>query len=42
VTPIPGYGLRLIEGTVGHELGGTTELEFRRDGFVCTLHIPTG
>ena len=42
VTPIPGYGLRLIEGTVGHELGGSTELEFRGDGFVCTLQIPTG
>lgn len=40
--PVPGYGLRLIEGTVGHELGGNTELEFRGDGLVCTLHIPAG
>ena len=40
--PVPGYGLRLIEGTVCHELGGSTELEFSGDGFVCTLHIPTG
>ncbi len=39
--PVPGYGLRLIEGTVGHELGGSTELEFLGDGLVCTLHIPT-
>jgi two-component sensor histidine kinase len=38
--PSPGYGLRLIEGTVGHELGGSTELEFLGDGLVCTLHIP--
>ena len=38
--PAAGYGLRLIEGTVGHQLGGSTELEFRRDGIVCTLHIP--
>jgi two-component sensor histidine kinase len=38
--PAPGYGLRLIEGTVGHQLGGNTELEFRGDGLVCTLHIP--
>jgi two-component sensor histidine kinase len=40
--PAPGYGLRLIEGTVGHELGGSTELEFHGDGLVCILHIPTG
>ena len=38
--PTPGYGLRLIEGAVGHELGGITELEFLGDGLVCTLHIP--
>jgi two-component sensor histidine kinase len=40
--PAPGYGLRLIEGTVGHELGGNTKLEFRGDGLVCTLHLPAG
>ena len=40
--PAPGYGLRLIEGTVGHELGGSADLEFRGDGLLCTLHIPTG
>jgi two-component sensor histidine kinase len=40
--PTPGYGLRLIEGIVGHQLGGNTELEFRGDGLVCTLYIPTG
>jgi two-component sensor histidine kinase len=38
--PVPGYGLRLIEATVGYELGGSTELEFLGDGLVCTLHIP--
>ena len=38
--PTPGYGLRLIEGTVGHQLGGNTVLVFRGDGLVCTLHIP--
>jgi two-component sensor histidine kinase len=42
VRPLPGYGLRLIEGTVGHQLGGNSELDFRRDGFVCTLQIPAG
>ncbi|HSP96399.1 MAG TPA: MASE1 domain-containing protein [Candidatus Dormibacteraeota bacterium] len=39
---VPGYGLRLIEGTVGHELAGDAELDFRGEGLVCTLHIPTG
>jgi two-component sensor histidine kinase len=38
--PAPGYGLRLIEGIVGYELGGLAELDFRADGLVCTLHIP--
>lgn len=41
-TPVPGYGLRLIEGTVGHELAGRTQLTFRGEGLVCTLDIPTG
>ena len=40
VRPMPGYGLRLIEGTVGHQLGGSSELDFCRDGLVCTLQIP--
>jgi two-component sensor histidine kinase len=40
--PATGYGLRLIEGIVGQELGGQTELEFRGDGLVCALSIPTG
>jgi two-component sensor histidine kinase len=39
--PVPGYGLRLIRGTVGHELAGDTELDFGGEGLVCTLHIPT-
>jgi two-component sensor histidine kinase len=40
--PTRGYGLRLIEGTVGHEFGGRTEIDLRREGLVCTLHIPSG
>jgi two-component sensor histidine kinase len=40
--PAPGYGLRLIAGTVDYQLGGNTELEFRGDGLMCTLHIPVG
>jgi two-component sensor histidine kinase len=39
---VPGYGLRLIEGTVGHELAGEANLDFRGDGLVCTLQIPAG
>lgn len=38
--PTPGCGLRLIDGIVGHQLGGMAELEFRDDGLACTLHIP--
>ncbi len=41
-SPAPGYGLRLIEGTVGYQLGGSIQLDFRGDGLVCTLHIPAG
>ncbi|MGH7788795.1 MAG: MASE1 domain-containing protein [Candidatus Binatia bacterium] len=40
--PTPGYGLRLIEGTVGHEFGGRTEIDLREEGLICTLHIPSG
>ena len=40
--PVPGYGLRLIEGTVGYELAGDTELEFCGEGLACTLRIPAG
>jgi two-component sensor histidine kinase len=39
-TPNPGFGLRLIEGIVGHQLGGDTDLDFRTDGLLCTLEIP--
>jgi two-component sensor histidine kinase len=39
-TPAPGYGLRLIEGLVCHELGGRAELEFAPSGLLCILHIP--
>ena len=39
--PVPGYGLVLVEGTVGYELGGSSELEVLGDGLLWTLHIPT-
>lgn len=38
--PAPGYGLRLIEGTVGHELAGRAERAFRGDESLGTLRIP--
>ena len=38
--PARGYGLRLIEGLVCHELGGRAELEFMPTGLLCTFHIP--
>jgi len=41
-TPSPGYGLRLIEGLVHHELGGEAEFEFAENGLVCRVRIPLG
>jgi two-component sensor histidine kinase len=38
-TPIPGYGLRLIEGIVEHELGGETRVEFWRSGVECCVRF---
>ncbi len=38
--PVPGYGLRLIEGLVAYQLGGRVDLEFRADGLACALDIP--
>ncbi|MCJ2108131.1 HAMP domain-containing protein [Methylobacterium sp. E-041] len=35
-----GYGTRLINGGIGHELGGTVQLEFDRSGLRCTLDVP--
>jgi two-component sensor histidine kinase len=38
--PNPGFGLRLIEGIVGHQLGGDADLDFRSEGLLCTFQIP--
>lgn len=35
-----GYGTRLINGGVGHELGGTVHLDFDAAGLRCTLDVP--
>jgi two-component sensor histidine kinase len=38
--PSRGYGLGLIEGLVGQELGGRAELDFAAAGLVCRFQIP--
>lgn len=38
--PARGIGTRLINGGVGHELGGTVDLRFATGGLHCTLAVP--
>jgi PAS domain S-box-containing protein len=35
-----GFGSRVIERGLSHELEGTIHLDYRPDGLVCTMHIP--
>jgi PAS domain S-box-containing protein len=35
-----GFGSRVIESGLAHELEGTIHLDYRPDGFVCTMDIP--
>lgn len=35
-----GFGCELIEGIVPHELRGTVQLAFRRDGVTCEIELP--
>jgi PAS domain S-box-containing protein len=35
-----GFGTRVIERGLALELGGTTQLDYRPDGVVCTINIP--
>ena len=35
-----GFGSRVIERGLAHELGGTVELHYRPDGVVCEMNIP--
>jgi PAS domain S-box-containing protein len=35
-----GFGSRVIERGLGHELQGTVNLDYRADGVVCTINIP--
>ena len=35
-----GFGTRVIERGLPHELEGTVTLDYRVDGVVCTINIP--
>ena len=35
-----GFGSRVIEQGLAHELGGKIKLDFLPDGIVCTIHVP--
>lgn len=35
-----GFGSRVVERGLALELGGTTQLDYRPDGVVCTINIP--
>jgi two-component sensor histidine kinase len=35
-----GFGSRVIERGLAHELEGTTHLDYRPNGLVCTMDIP--
>ena len=35
-----GFGTRVIERGLAHELGGTGHLDYRPEGLVCTMNIP--
>ena len=35
-----GFGSRVIERGLPHELQGTVNLDYRGDGMVCTINIP--
>jgi PAS domain S-box-containing protein len=35
-----GFGTRLIERSLAHDLGGTAQISFEPDGLRCTVHAP--
>ena len=35
-----GFGTRVMERGLPHELGGTVNLDYRTDGMICTINIP--
>lgn len=40
-TPSSGFGRRLIERGLAHELGGKARISFHRDGVICEIDVPT-
>jgi two-component sensor histidine kinase len=37
-----GFGSRLIERGLSHELGGEVHIDFRASGVICTIEAPLG
>jgi two-component sensor histidine kinase len=35
-----GFGSRVLEGTVAHQLGGSVRLDWRPGGLVCEMEVP--
>jgi chemotaxis family two-component system sensor kinase Cph1 len=35
-----GFGTRLVEGVVSHELGGEMKMTFEEEGFYCEIRLP--
>lgn len=38
--PLPGFGLRLVEGTIHHQLGGGVELSVAGHALTCRISLP--
>ena len=35
-----GFGTRVMERGLPHELGGKVQLDYRAEGLICTINIP--
>ncbi|MBM6583797.1 sensor histidine kinase [Microvirga sp. BT689] len=40
--PSPGFGSRLLQQTITHELAGQLDIRFEREGVCCTIIVPVG
>jgi two-component sensor histidine kinase len=38
----PGFGTRVLDGTVRHQLGGAVSLDWGAGGLVCGIEVPLG
>ena len=36
-----GFGIRLVQGVVSHELGGTATIDFHTEGVHCEIVVPS-